>query len=421
MNSVANIVQSSEINSPLKNISKRNLISAQSILRGPHNDSIAIIGKYLSYNGYFNALEIQKIQALNGTKYIQECGGFALPSSSPSPLSILSNGSLKHSTYRYDSLPSTLNVEKCNSQKNSSDLQVHQPNPSWGLSRLCSEKLPVYMYNGGRGFVSPNSGENIVVYVIDTGVNINHVDFGGRASFGANFVKNVTTGELLEDDYDHNGHGTMVASLVAGCRLGVAKKSRIISYKVAGKSGNGDIGAAVKALGQITKDIENAKDGRSASIVVCSFLFLGQYISWNDALVEFTNLGHAYFAPAGNQSDDSCGSSPIMSHAAIVVGASDPSDGYMGSTSFGRCVDIFAPGVDITGASNTNITGTAIKTGTSFSAPLVAGIGALILSNYPNLSPAQLKAKLIEYSVKNILPSTLVNTTNILAQIPSSF
>ncbi|OMJ11465.1 Subtilase-type proteinase psp3 [Smittium culicis] len=395
----------------------------------PIISSSTVIGNYFSYDGYFDTDSIQKIRALPGTKYIQQITNIKLlPDNIDSKYSPASEKNTPSSTPNELVNPKrSLNTTQSNKRKCSSKEKflisnsVHQEYPTWDLARLSSKNLPVYMYNSKLGFISPNTGEDVVVYVIDTGVNINHTEFGNRASFGGNYAYNLTTGALIEDSYDYHGHGTMVASLVAGASFGVAKKSRVISYKVATADGNGNVGSVIKALSDIAKDIAQAKDKRSASLVVCSFIHIGEYKPWNDALVEFTSLGYAYIAPAGNGSDNSCTKSPLMSHAAIVVGASNPMDLYHSSTSYGSCVDIFAPGTDITGALNTNNYGTTIKSGTSFSAPLVAGISSVILSQYPNLSPAQLKDKLLQYSIKDILPPNLPNTTRSLAQLPSFF
>lgn len=61
--------------------------------------------------------------------------------------------------------------------------------------------------------------------VNNSGVNINHVDLGGRAQWGVNTVQGSR-------DADINGHGTMVAGVVAGTEFGVAKRARIIAVKV---------------------------------------------------------------------------------------------------------------------------------------------------------------------------------------------
>ena len=72
-------------------------------------------------------------------------------------------------------------------------------------------------------------GEGVDIYIVDTGINLNHVDFGGRATFG-------WTGTGLNQTDDH-GHGSHVAGIAAGTQYGVAKKANLISVKVLNSAG----------------------------------------------------------------------------------------------------------------------------------------------------------------------------------------
>ena len=86
---------------------------------------------------------------------------------------------------------------------------VQQSSSTWGLSRISSRS------RGTSGYVYDNTaGQNTFVYVIDTGVNSNHNDFGGRAIQGANFI----SGESIADG---NGHGTHCSGTVGGTVYGV--------------------------------------------------------------------------------------------------------------------------------------------------------------------------------------------------------
>ena len=78
----------------------------------------------------------------------------------------------------------------------------------------------------------PNGGEGVDVYVIDTGINTDHVEFEGRASWG----KTVPANEV---DEDGNGHGTHCAGTIASRKYGVAKKANVIAVKVLGSNGSG--------------------------------------------------------------------------------------------------------------------------------------------------------------------------------------
>jgi len=102
------------------------------------------------------------------------------------------------------------------------------PVPSWGLSRICHQTRPKHLST----YTYDNSGGNgVTVYVIDTGVNVDHVDFEGRASFGYNAIGDA--------DEDGVGHGTHVSGTIAGKSFGIAKKAQIVAVKVLGSDGSG--------------------------------------------------------------------------------------------------------------------------------------------------------------------------------------
>jgi len=103
------------------------------------------------------------------------------------------------------------------------------PVPSWGLSRICHKTRP---RNLGTYTYDNSGGNGVTVYVIDTGVNLNHVDFEGRASFGYNAVGDGS-------DEDGVGHGTHVSGTIAGKTFGIAKKAQIVAVKVLDSHGSG--------------------------------------------------------------------------------------------------------------------------------------------------------------------------------------
>ncbi|XP_039567786.1 proprotein convertase subtilisin/kexin type 9 isoform X3 [Passer montanus] len=107
----------------------------------------------------------------------------------------------------------------------------------------------------------------------------------------------------------------------------------------------------------------------------------------------------------------------------ITVGASDSQDqpasiGTLG-TNFGRCVDLFAPGDDIVGASSACSTCFTARSGTSQAAAHVAGIAAVLLSAEPRLSPAELRQRLLRFSAKSAMDTAWIPQEQRL-QTPSS-
>lgn len=76
--------------------------------------------------------------------------------------------------------------------------------------------------------------------VVDTGINVDHVEFEGRASWGKTIPKN-------DVDKDGNGHGTHCAGTIASRKYGVAKKAHVIAVKVLGSNGSGYVAIAVRS------------------------------------------------------------------------------------------------------------------------------------------------------------------------------
>lgn len=100
----------------------------------------------------------------------------------------------------------------------------------WGLARISHrQRLNDNTYNEYK--FNANGGQGVKVYVVDSGINIRHQDFEGRASWGATFTN--------DGDYDNHGHGTHCAGTVGGKKFGVAKKAQLIAVKVLGADGYG--------------------------------------------------------------------------------------------------------------------------------------------------------------------------------------
>lgn len=137
--------------------------------------------------------------------------------------------------------------------------------PSWGLpriSRASNSELKTYYYDS-------TAGTGVTVYVIDTGINIHHQEFGGRASWGFNNADKI--------DSDLNGHGSHVSGIVAGSTFGVAKKAKLVAVKVMGKSGTG---TNSRIIGGIQWAVADAKrHGRSAKSVCIRVRMLDQLVT----------------------------------------------------------------------------------------------------------------------------------------------
>ena len=141
------------------------------------------------------------------------------------------------------------------------------------------------------------------------------------------------------------------------------------------------------------------------------------------------NMGIPIVAAAGNDRDDACYYSPGSAPGVITVAGSAPGDDVYYYTNCGSCLDIFAPAFNVT-AADYSCSGCSCKkalSGTSMATPLVSGAIALYLQKEPLLTPSEIKQKLIDDCLKNVLNYCNLrywvrNTTpNCLLHIPSKF
>lgn len=255
-------------------------------------------------------------------------------------------------------------------------------------------------------------GNNVTLAIIDTGIS-NHLDFVFPKNRIIKFVDLINNKTV---PYDDNGHGTFVAGVACGSGIisnkkysGISPQSNIVSIKALEQ--NGETGA-YKILEAMQWICDN-KDKYNIKVVCMSFgssslgnqdpLVLGAEALWD--------LGIVVVAAAGNSGPESTTiKSPGYSKKIITVGAMDDKrrpDGTFDVSLFDIASfssrgpagqffkpDVVAPAVDIISTSLDNNFYSKMS-GTSVAAPMIAGICCLILSKYPNLTPDQLKIRLL--------------------------
>ncbi len=274
-----------------------------------------------------------------------------------------------------------------------------QDSATWGLDRLDQAALPL-----DAKFTNPNSGSGVKAFVVDTGVAASNQDFEGRVVSGFTAI-NDGNGFL-----DCNGHGTHVAGTIASKTYGVAKQATIVPVRVLDCNGSGYLSGVVSGLDWIA---QNWSVGTSA---VVNLSLGGGISSTLDASVEsLVSKGLTVVVAAGNSASDACVSSPARTPGAITVAASSITDGFASFSNFGSCVDVVAPGVNITSTWFTAATATAVLSGTSMAAPHVAGVVAA-LQSFGYKSPSE-----IDFTIKSSAAAFAAptGTANALVQVPT--
>lgn len=221
---------------------------------------------------------------------------------------------------------------------------------------------------------------DMVVAVIDSGINFDHPEFAGKTVAGIDYVNNDN------DPTDDNKHGTAVSGVIAALTnngVGVASgcwNCRIMPVKVMGNDGKG-------ATSNIVKGIQYAAD-KGAKIINMSIGGSGTSAAQESAIKYAAGKGAVLVASAGNNGNDEP-QRPAIYPETISVAATDQADKLTSYSSFGPHIDIAAPGQARTAAHDgpTYIT----INGTSFSAPTVSAIIGLLWSAVPNATPAQLR------------------------------
>ncbi|MER5740669.1 MULTISPECIES: S8 family peptidase [unclassified Streptomyces] len=255
-----------------------------------------------------------------------------------------------------------------------------QTNAPWGLDRIDQAALPL----SGTYTYPDSAGAGVTAYVIDTGVRISHSELAGRAVNGYDAVEGDTVAQ------DGNGHGTHVATTIAGSTYGVAKAAKVVAVRVLDANGSGTTAGVVAGIDWVT-----SHHTAGAPAVANLSLGGGASTTLDNAVKRSIADGVTYAVAAGNSGVNARNSSPARVTEALTVGATNNADAKASWSNYGAVLDLFAPGVSITAGWHTGDTATNTISGTSMAAPHVAGAAAVYLAGHPSATPAQVATALV--------------------------
>jgi len=275
-----------------------------------------------------------------------------------------------------------------------------QTGAPWNLLRISERKIGDTHSYGYR----KSAGQGVTVYVVDDGVDTSHPDFQGRAKFGWTAIPSEKNGP-------GGGHGTHVSGIIAGKKYGVAKQAKLVSVQVLDKNGKGSMSNLIAGLDWVAK---HAKRGSSiVNLSLGGAKTTQEANALNQAVDALVKAGIPVFVAAGNSASDACNILPAGNKNVFAVAAIDNMDVMDPNACYGKCVDLFAPGVDVTSDYLDNKHAT--MSGSSMASPHIAGLAAIELPYIKSKKPADLYKAITKRATTNQIKQLKAQTVNGIA------
>ncbi|MFC8230720.1 S8 family peptidase [Streptomyces sp. NPDC057287] len=278
---------------------------------------------------------------------------------------------------------------------------ITQEDDPWGLARISHREkltfatLKKYAYDD-------RTGEPVMVYVLDTGIETDHEEFDNRASWGFS---------CDQGEWDDNGRGTHLAATVAGRTYGAAKNAYVSAVKVAWSNGAASPDDVIKGLKWAMKDAR----GHEARSVVLFGMALPSHPELDELAAAAVNQGLFLVAPAGDDSKDAAGYSPAGAEGVFTVAASELDDDRADFSNVGPSIDVFAPGHSIMSAYRGGPKAATVISGTAQAAAHVAGLAAYLLSTSADVNAGTVGKTITTLASKDRLAKVPQGTRNLLA------
>ncbi|MBY8850237.1 S8 family peptidase [Saccharothrix sp. MB29] len=256
-----------------------------------------------------------------------------------------------------------------------------------------------------------NTATGVRAYVVGTGIRYTHQEFEGRAVPGYDAIGGVTP-----PGNDCNGHGTHMAGTVGGETTGVAKDVTLVSVRVLNCQGSGAFSQVVAGIDWLTQNA--AASGQRAVALIT--LGSTTNLALNNAITNSINANVHHSVVSGASNANACNYSPGSTPLATTVGATDANDNKASFSNFGPCIDLWAPGVNITSAWGTADNAYSTISGSTASAH-AAGVAALWRHRFPADSAVQVAAALVANATPGVVVNPGVGSPNLLlfsAMIP---
>jgi len=290
------------------------------------------------------------------------------------------------------------------------EFEVQESVP-WHLDRISKRNLPLdgtYAYSE-PGSCHRNSDVEIETVVVDTGCDVTHPEFEGRATFLENF-----TGD--NEDYDGNSHGTHCSGIVGSKTYGVCKDAKIFCVKVLDSQGSGSTSGVIAGMNYaFNRHLEKEKKNPKLRTIMSMSLGGGKSLAMNRAVENMVKTSNTFYiaVAAGNENSDACRTSPASARGILTVMAMGRDDQRAYFSNYGKCCSIYGTGVEV----KSTIPGgkTAVYSGSSMSTPEIVGTLNHYLDQFPQMNMKQIKEKMLEDATKDTIEGNPKFTPNLMS------